>query len=93
MHATDPFAAAIRVLLYMEWDPLGLNRSKEAWQGQYDVYVQTVSRLAQEGRTAEDIAAYLDFIESSVMARLTPPGRSLTVARMVLQLATVAGRC
>ena len=86
----NPLAAAIRILLYMEWDPLGLNRSKEAWHDQYDVYVSTICRLALEGKTAEDIAAYLNFVETGLMSRLSPPGTSLTVARMVLKLATAA---
>ena len=88
----DPLTEAIRILLYMEWDPLGMQRSNEAWSGQYDVYVATVVRQALAGASAENIAAYLDFVESGLMSRLTPAGTTLVVADRVLKLAAAARR-
>lgn len=88
----EPLSEAIRLLLCMEWDPLGTQRSGEPWGDQFDAYVRTVYRMAVDSSSAEDIAAYLGFVESGLMARLSPPGTTLAVAKMALKLAAAARR-
>lgn len=87
---TEPLAAAIRVLLYLEWDPVGVKRLDRGWKDEYDSYAASIHRLAADGKTPDDIAAYLNFIESGYMSMEPRKAVNRAVAEMVFKLAESA---
>jgi hypothetical protein len=67
---TEPLAAKIRSLLFCEWDPCGVNQNADC-ANEYDEYLPAIHRLAKERRSIEEIAAQLNFVESSYI-NMTP---------------------
>jgi hypothetical protein len=57
---------AIREALLKEWDPIGVKGIAEA-HDEYDGYVGQVSELLQKGATAQEVFAYLWWVETEHM--------------------------
>jgi hypothetical protein len=56
-----PLAAAIRELLFLEWNPCSSNHNSLSIDV-YDDYIPAIHRMAVDRVSAEDIAAYLNFV-------------------------------
>ena len=54
-------ATGVRRLLMEGWDPIGVAEIPEA-ADEYDTYVGAVGRMLREGRSADEIHAYLTFV-------------------------------
>lgn len=55
----------IKALLFEEWDPIGV--ADEAPRDEYDSYALRVVGMLFNGRPVDEIAAYLDSVESDYM--------------------------
>lgn len=61
----------VKLLLWTDWDPIGINDIDGAPQNEYNSYAPELFRIAREGASVEAIAAYLDKIEVEWM-RVSP---------------------
>jgi hypothetical protein len=59
-------ARDLRRILMDEWDPIGVRGVPEA-ADEYDTYVGQIGRRLREGAPAEEIAAYLTWVEEEWM--------------------------
>jgi hypothetical protein len=66
--------AGVRRLLMDEWDPIGVAGEPHAVD-EYDTYVGGVGQMLREGKTADEIAAYLRDIHENSMGSSPSPTR------------------
>jgi hypothetical protein len=52
----------VKKVLLKDWDPIGVGSSPEA-DDEYDLYVQNISRMLREEKTADELYSYLRWIE------------------------------
>lgn len=52
----------VKNVLLLEWDPIGIRDCPEA-EDEYDSYVPRVSLMLRERKTAEELYAYLRWLE------------------------------
>lgn len=83
---TEPLAAEIRSLLFCEWDPCGVNQNADC-ANEYDEYLPAIYRLASERRSIEEIAAQLNFIESSYISMVPRKELNRAIAEKIIALA------
>lgn len=50
----------IKRLLWLEWDPIGLNQQADGLDDEYDAYAKGVYRMLREGRDHYAISQYLE---------------------------------
>jgi hypothetical protein len=53
----------VKLLLWNDWDPIGINHIDGAPQSEYDNYAPKVLGMAREGASIDAIAAYLGKVE------------------------------
>ena len=83
---TDPLTAAIRTLLFREWDPCSANGNIEC-EGDYDSYIPAIYRLAVDGKSINHIAARLAFVERHHMMLFPRKDLNKKVAARIFSLA------
>jgi len=82
---THPLGAAVHAILWAEWDPIGVNGI--APDDEYDNYVMPVIERVERGETANEIAAYLDWLASGYMGLSEENHEhSVMIARKLLAL-------
>jgi hypothetical protein len=69
----------IKVLLWVEWDPIGVNGYLGAY-GEYDSYAPRLAAMLTAGATTDAIAAHLLRIERERMGLNGNPARADRVA-------------
>jgi hypothetical protein len=72
----------LRALLLYAWDPIGVAGIPQA-ADQYEAYAARLGRKLYEGATAEEVAAYLDSVESELM-EFDPAHRNAAVGQRVV---------
>lgn len=82
---TDPLTAAIRALLFREWDPIGVNLNAEC-ENEYDDYIPAIYQLAVNDISIDDIAAYLSFVERTQMGGNAREDLNRTIAVKIFAL-------
>ena len=50
----------IKVLLWNEWDPIGVNDGENKWDDEYDSYAHGIVRLLEDGADKYKVASYLE---------------------------------
>jgi hypothetical protein len=86
---TEPLAAAIRKLLFSDWDPCGVNLNVEC-EDEYDDYIPAIHKLAMLCKSADEIAAHLNFIEDIYMGGTVSEAVNRAVAEKIFALAEAA---
>ena len=87
-----PLAAAIRELLFREWDPHRVNHAS-ASADVYDDYIPAIHRLAKdrhsscEAEDIEHIAAYLNFVVRNYVGEMPDKALNREVAARIFALA------
>ncbi|WP_428679574.1 hypothetical protein [Sphingopyxis sp.] len=76
---------AIRVLLWDEWDPIGVNETS-CLINEYDAYAGEIQTMIQRDADAEEIARHLSRIVNENMGLDADHGRALAVARKLVAL-------
>ena len=87
----EPLAAAIRKVLFEEWDPCSVNLNAEC-EEEYDDYMPAIHKLAKNGNSAAEIAAQLNFVENTMMGGIRDKALNLTVGGKIFALAEAAKR-
>lgn len=77
------YARADEVLHYI-WDPIGVSSIPQA-RDEYHMYLPQVFSLLKEGKSAEEIATYLDKIVSERMGLSMNHQQSLEVAQVLIE--------
>ena len=77
--------SAIRAVLMSDWDPIGVKDVPEA-QDEYDSYVGGVYRLLASRAEAEQIAAHLAQVETTMMGLPATPHQRIGVAQKLKAL-------
>lgn len=90
-----PLAAAIRDLLFLEWDPCHINHTTEC-DDVYDDYIPAIHRLAKERHSndldedIEHIAAYLNFVVKNYIGEIPDKDLNRKISARILALAEEA---
>jgi len=87
----EPLAAAIRKVLFEEWDPCSVNLNAEC-EDEYDDYLPAIHKLAKNGNSAAEIAAQLNFVENTMMGGIGDKAVNLAVGGKIFALAEAAKR-
>jgi hypothetical protein len=74
-----PELEAIKSLFLHEWDPIGVADAPEA-ADEYDNYALRVFTMLHQGKTADDIAKYLEWVETDYMGLSATSGRGGRIA-------------
>ena len=74
----------LELLLWEEWDPIGLNDMEDA-MGENDSYASNVLALLNEGKTHADILAYLEWVETEYIG-LGFSGKSPRVVDRIFEI-------
>ena len=82
----EPLPAAIRALLFREWDPCNVNLNIEC-ATEYDDYIPLICRMAQKGESVVEIAARLNFIERSCMGLASRKDLNQAIAGKIVAMA------
>ena len=79
-----PITAAVRSILWSEWDPIGVNDTPEAF-GEYDAYAPPIVGMLMRGCTAHDLESHLFKIETDSMGLpgLASTHRAAAVAALI----------
>jgi|LakMenEpi03Aug12_release.lakeMendotaPanAssembly.Ray.scaffolds.fasta_scaffold521979_2 hypothetical protein len=88
---TEPLAASIRDLLFREWDPCSVNLNADC-ANEYDDYIPAIHKLAIARKPAEEIAAYLNFVEKKYMGGTVDKDLNRAVAAKIFALAEATVR-
>jgi hypothetical protein len=83
---TEPLAAAIRVLLFSEWDPCSV-KLNAGCATEYDDYIPLIYGMAKKGESVVEIAARLNFIERSCMSLAPRKELNRAIAKRIVALA------
>jgi hypothetical protein len=75
MRDTARDAAAIRVILHRDWDPIGCGVPED----EYDSYLWPVYRLLLDGAKREEVASYLRWAADEAMTSPVPEERLASV--------------
>jgi hypothetical protein len=87
------FLAELREIGWAEWDPIGLSSDRASCEDEYDSYLLAAAGKLANGRTDEQVADYLIYIETSYMGMSKAPDarrRALVTARRIAALVTAA---
>ena len=71
-------------VLHYIWDPIGVSAVPQA-RDEYHMYLAQVFSLLKAGKSAEEIATYLDQIVSERMELSTNHQQSLEVAQVLIE--------
>jgi hypothetical protein len=77
-------ARGLRRLLLEQWDPIGVGDAPEA-ADEYDSYMGQIAELLRSGKSAEDVAAYLNVVSGDRMGIDPDPDANLDAARKIVQ--------
>ena len=80
-----PLLEAVKVLLWEQWDPIGVNAIGDA-RDEYDSYAFSVWQMLLRNASVEDIAAYLSDLETGHIGLSSDSGRARAVAREAVRL-------
>lgn len=81
----ERLAEKVNVILWEDWDPIGVNDISEA-RDEYSSYVPLLVRLLQEGADAISIAKHLETIEKLSMGVESWPDRRKCAAEKIVAL-------
>jgi len=73
---------AIRSVLMAEWDPIGCGVPED----EYDSYIPAIYRLMQACASIDDLAAYLQEVETKTMCLASRPDVNRRVSKLLLDL-------
>ena len=88
---TFPLHEAVKTLLWEQWDPIGL-RAIGGPSDEYDSYAFEVWKMLVARTSADEIAAYLAYIETKHMGLSNASGRAHTVAEIATATAAHSTR-
>jgi hypothetical protein len=75
----------IERILWEDWDPIGINVIVTA-KDEYDSYAPKVYKLLQEGKSAEEVAEYLSYVDGELIGNTPNESRNLEVAKKLIQI-------
>src|SRR3954451_15891737 len=77
---------AVQKILFLEWDPIGINLYEDSSRDEYDSYAPVICRMLREGTDEATLAAHLGEISTSRMGLLPAEERDRRAARILLAL-------
>ena len=79
------FLAKVKEILWVSWDPIGVNDGENVWNDEYDSYAPHIFRLAIEGKDAQRIAQSLSMSISQNMGLSSNKEHDLSVALKIIK--------
>ena len=74
----------LKRLLWLEWDPIGVNDMPDA-EGEYDSYAHQVFSMLKQGKSKADMLAYLEWVETEYIG-LGLCGRSPAIVDRIFEI-------
>ena len=74
----------LKRLLWLEWDPIGVNDMPDA-EGEYDTYALQIFVMLNQGKGKAEMLEYLELVETEYIG-LGPCGRSPAIAERIFEI-------
>ncbi|HZF95898.1 MAG TPA: hypothetical protein VEZ20_13625 [Allosphingosinicella sp.] len=76
---------ALKLLLWAEWDPIGVNDDPDAF-GEYDSYANQIRAMLERGAGADEIARHLSWVVTELIGLGADERHNMAIARKAVAI-------